>query len=139
MNNSKITHQEIVVALAVVTATALISLIIIFSTPAGMQFYGDTLIRLAGSEIHEIGFDAYSREDFSEHYSLNFSSGDFITAFEEKFGTGNKEENFFFVFYDVRDPDNRCIYTKFGINKYADLIYMNKRCICSSPEFCRGE
>ncbi|UUX93683.1 hypothetical protein [Methanoplanus endosymbiosus] len=139
MQNSAITNKEIILALMVVLATALISLTVIISTPAGMQFYGDTLIRLAGSESHEAGFYASSKEDFSEIYSLNDSSGNFIASFEESFGTDNKKENFFFIFYDIRDPDNICIRTKYGINRYADLIYMNRRCICSSPDLCCKE
>ena len=135
MHNSKITHEEIIIAIAVVIATTLVSLLIIFSTPAGMQFYGDTLIRLAGSEGHEIGFEAFSKEDFADIYGLN-NTGDFITAFEEKFGTENKKENFFFVFYDIREADNCCIRTKYGINRFANLVYMNKRCICSPPGVC---
>jgi len=136
MHNSKITHEEIIIAIAVVAAAALVSMIIIFSTPAGMQLYGDTLIRLAGNQSHEIGFEAFSKDDFAGTFGLDYPQEDFIQAFEKKFGTENREENFFFVFYDIRNPDNSCIRTKFGINKFADLVYMNERCVCRPPDPC---
>jgi len=136
MYNSKIIYQEILATVLVVLAVALISVIIIFSTPSGMQYYGNTLIKLVGTESHEIRFEAFPKEDFIREFGLN-SSEDFITAFEGTFGDENKEENFFFVFYDIRDGTNPCISTKYGINKYSDLIYMNRRCICASVDSCR--
>lgn len=102
---------------------------LIFSSPFFMNLYANMVIKFSGVNPDNIYFQAYSKEDFAVKYfntSLN-PEDDFIELFERHYGTENKKEGMFLVTYDFQDSNDKTIYTMYGINKHADLVFKDTR------------
>jgi hypothetical protein len=102
---------------------------LVFSNPLIMNLFASSLIKSSGVDPNSVDFYAYSKEEFaSEFFNISLTPGDdFIRLFENHYGTENKKEGIFFVTYDIPDPNDKSMYTLYGINKHMDLVYKNAR------------
>lgn len=107
----------------------IISGLLVFSSPLIMNLFANSLIKSSHADPNSIDFHAYSKEEFAaEFFNITLTpEDDFIKIFEDHYGTENKREGVLFVTFDIHDPDNKSVYTLYGINKHMDLIYKNIR------------
>lgn len=102
---------------------------LVFSSPFIMNLFANLLIKSSHADPNSVDFHAYSKEEFAtEFFNISLTpKDDFIKIFENHYGTENKKEGVLFVTYDIRDPNDKSMYTLYGINKHMDLIYKNTR------------
>lgn len=103
--------------------------ILIFSNSFFLNAHVSLLVKHSGTDPHEFQFQTYTKEEFALEY-FNFSlspEDDFIELFESHYGIPNKKDEFLIVTYDIQDPADNFTYTLYGINKYADFVYVSTR------------
>lgn len=102
---------------------------LVFSNPFITNLFAGSLIRNSGVDPNTVDFHAYSKEEFAaEYFNISLTpEDDFIQLFESHYGTEHKKDGLFFVTYDIHDPNDKSMYTLYGINKYMDLVYKNTR------------
>jgi len=128
----KIYLKNIVYSMLVLIFVIIILWTLIFSHPFFLNAYTDLLVRGGGMDPETVDFQTYSKEEFSAEF-LNSSLGpedDFITLFENHYGTENKREGIMIIAYDIKNPNDPSKYTFYRINKYTDLVYKNDRQTC---------
>lgn len=102
---------------------------LVFSNPLIMNLFANSLIKNIHADPNSVDFHAYSKEEFAvEFFNISLTPEDnFVKLFENHYGTENKKEGILFVTYDIHDPDDKSMYTLYGINKHMDLVYKNTR------------
>jgi hypothetical protein len=106
-----------------------ISGILVFSNPFFLNAHVNFLVKHSGADPQEFEFQTYTKEEFALKY-LNVSLGpddDLIELFESKYGTSNKKDELLMVTYDIPNPEDNSTFTLYGINKYADYVYVSTR------------
>ena len=120
-----------IVAYTLLTLSILIFLsgILVFSNSFLLNAHVNLLVKHSGTDPHEFKFQTYTKEEFALKYfnvSLN-QEDDFIELFESHYGTFNKKDELLIVTYDIPDKENNSTYTLYGIDKYADVVYVSTR------------
>lgn len=103
--------------------------ILVFSHPFFLNAHVNLLVKHSGTGPDEFKFQTYTKEEFALEY-LNVSlskEDDFIELFEDHYGTSDKKDEFLIVTYDIQDPEDNSTFTLYGINKYADFVYVSTR------------
>ena len=102
---------------------------LVFSNPFFANLFANSLIKLSDVDPGTVDFHAYSKEEFaSKFFNISLTpEDDFIKLFESHYGTENKKEGIFLVTYDIPDPNDKLMYTLYGINKHMDLVFKNTR------------